>query len=226
MSFHSQVGRTGQVHVESARRLMLVTYEGGPHSVYDQVEEFLLAGGRLVQLRLKQGRLLEIGALARRIRGLVERYDGVLLIDDHVDLVIREGLAGVHLGLTDMPVPQARRCLGGEAVIGATVHGDDSLEGRGLDLADYFGVGPLRFTASKRKLSRLLGVEGVGELIGRLRGLGLEQPVYVIGGISPEDVRDLLSVGAYGVAVSSAIGAASHVGFATERFLQALARNV
>lgn len=71
---------------------------------------------------------------------------------------------------------------------------------------DYVGVGPFRFTETKRKLAPLLGAEGISEIAGALREAGSTIPVIAIGGIGSEDLSVLLGTGVYGVAVSSAIG--------------------
>ena len=85
--------------------------------------------------------------------------------------------------------------------------------------ADYLGVGPFRFTRTKDNLAPLLGAEGIGEIVRKLREAGSDIPVCAIGGITPDDVPALEAAGADAIAVSGAILQSPDPVAAMRRFL-------
>jgi thiamine-phosphate pyrophosphorylase len=139
---------------------------------------------------------------AREVVAICRRHSAVCIINDRVDIALAAGADGVHLGKLDLEWREARRRLGPKFTLGGTVNdAADAAQARAAGCLDYVGVGPLRFTANKRKLAPILGLEGVRELIGQLDGL----PAWVIGGVEADDLPDLRAAGAAGAAVSSAL---------------------
>lgn len=172
-----------------------------------KVEAVLRGGCRWVQLRMKDARTPEILAEAAKIAPLCRSYGATFLLDDRVDLVEAAGADGVHLGANDMPVEQARGLLGPGYIIGATANTFEVLARAAAAGADYAGVGPLRFTTTKKNLSPILGLEGYRSIMSRCREAGIAIPVTAIGGIVPDDLAPLAATGVHGVAVSGAIDA-------------------
>lgn len=207
-------------------RLMLITQAQSQHSVLEQVKGFLTGGGRIVQLRSKHRPTVEVIAQGRMLLPLCTAEEALFLINDDVEAARVTQADGVHQGIADMPLPEARKRLGERAIIGATVHNEKELEREGIEHADYLGIGPLRFTHTKHRLSPLLGYEGIAKIIQHKEALGLTLPVFVVGGVDTHDVKPLLEVGAYGVAVSGSIALAGDVTFATKQFIHAFERNV
>lgn len=111
----------------------------------------------------------------------------------------------MHLGRHDMPVAAARKILGPQSIIGATVNTVEDLR-RAVDAgADYVGCGPFRFTTTKEHLAPLLGLEGYRLLVAARKELSVQLPLIAIGGITRDDIPDILSTGVDGVALSGCV---------------------
>jgi thiamine-phosphate pyrophosphorylase len=170
-------------------------------------------GASSVQLRLKRASAREQVALARRV---VEALRIPVLVNDRPDVALAAGAAGVHLGPDDVPVDLVRTIAPPGFVIGASVGSE--IEAGAAVLADYWGIGPWRATGTKRDAGAGLGAEGFQ----RLAGLAGGRPCLAIGGIRPEDVRDVVAAGGSGVAVISGILGGSDVQRATAIYAEAL----
>jgi thiamine-phosphate pyrophosphorylase len=180
--------------------LLCLTQDGLGLSHGEQVARLLAAGARWIQLRLKGAGPAAWLATAGPAAEACRRHGARLIVNDSVEVALAAGADGVHLGSTDFDWRRARERLGPERIIGGTVNNPADVE-RALAAGclDYVGVGPLRFTTTKRNLSPVLGLDGVADLIGRLSGL----PAWVIGGVEPDDLPALRAAGAAGAAVSS-----------------------
>ena len=185
--------------------LQLITH---PTEALDVVEGARLAlegGCRWIQLRHKEAdteTLLDEGS---RIAALCRDYSATFIVDDHVELVEKLHADGVHLGQNDMPVADARRILGPAKIIGATANTFGTLLEAARAGADYAGVGPYRFTSTKKNLAPTLGLVCYDNIMGECRRNGIRIPVVAIGGIGPADIPAILRTGVSGVAISSTI---------------------
>ena len=163
----------------------------------------LEAGASWVQLRLKKQPTEVVVAVGKIVAFLCEQYGAIFILNDYLELVSEVKADGVHLGLSDSSVLQARKLLGNQAIIGGTANTAEDLRSRILEGVDYIGLGPYRFTSTKEKLSPILGLEGYSKL---MQSVVVKEnktvPIYAIGGIAPLDIQPLLRVGLYGVAVS------------------------
>jgi thiamine-phosphate pyrophosphorylase len=161
-----------------------------------KVAEAAVRGGvTAVQLRLKEAGPREVLDLARRLKA---GLSVPVLVNDRPDIGLLSG-CGVHLGPDDLPVSAARRLLGAGTLIGGSVGSDE--EALGAAEADYWGVGPLNGSATKRDAGGAIGVEGFH----RIALLSGGRPCLAIGGVRPGDVRGVLAAGGNGVAVISGI---------------------
>lgn len=136
---------------------------------------------------------------------LCRKYNAVLILDDHVELVTRVGADGVHLGKKDMPVPLARKQLGNQIIIGGTANTFEDVQKLCHDGADYIGCGPFRFTTTKKNLSPILGLEGYRLISSQMKAARLNLPLIAIGGITVEDIPAVMAAGADGIALSGSI---------------------
>lgn len=171
----------------------------------ESIEKALAAGCKWIQLRVKNRPEEEVLELAVKAKTLCEEYQAKLIINDFPSVALAVEAHGLHLGLTDMPVPQARAIVGDEMVIGGTANTFGDIVLRIQEGADYVGLGPFRFTATKQNLSPVLGLEGYQRLIAEMNAAGLAIPIIAIGGIVPSDIPALLDAGVHGVAMSSAL---------------------
>ena len=182
-----------------------------------------LAGGcRLVQLREKEwpsGRLLP---LAERLRDRCRQAGATFIVNDRLDLALALGADGVHLGQDDLPPAAARPLLRPGMILGLSTHSLEQARAAQAAGADYVAVGSMFPTGTKPDF-QLVGPE----LIGKLRG-EISVPLIGIGGITHDNVAQVIHAGADGVAVISAVCAAPDPEAATRRFLGAIesARNL
>ena len=182
--------------------VMCITRDGLPLSHADQTEQLCRAGARWIQLRIKntvQGEWLNT---AREFVEVCRSQGAVCIINDSVDIAIEVGADGVHLGKQDEDWNEARRRLGPRMLLGGTVNNEiDAARAIGSGCLDYVGIGPWRYTTTKKNLSPVLGAAGVRSLVAMLDGL----PAWVIGGIEPADAAEVRATGAMGVAISSGL---------------------
>jgi thiamine-phosphate pyrophosphorylase len=107
-------------------------------------------------------------------------------------------------------------------IIGATANTLDDIIAAAEAGADYIGLGPYRYTDTKKNLSPILGLERVSEIVRKVRAQGHNIPIVTIGGITVEDCPDIVASGVTGIAISGAIGDSEDPETATRQFLEGL----
>ncbi|MEN0053442.1 MAG: thiamine phosphate synthase [Mucilaginibacter sp.] len=177
--------------------------ENGSH--FTAIKSALDAGCKWIQLRVKFQPYDSILDDAIKISELCREYEAKLIVNDHPEIALKAGAYGLHLGLQDMPIAQARQIVGQQMIIGGTANTFEHIQQRVAEGADYIGLGPFRFTKTKQKLSPILGIEGYQSIMQKVHDAGITVPIIAIGGILPEDVTPIVKAGLYGVAVSGAI---------------------
>lgn len=187
-------------------KLQFITHHNERYSYIDSARMALEGGCRWIQLRMKEAREAILESAAITIQRMCREYGATFIIDDNVALAKRIGADGVHLGKNDMPVAEARKKLGEGYIIGATVNTfDDIVNTLHTATPDYFGCGPFRHTTTKRNLAPILGYEGYRDIIGKMRERNIEIPLIAIGGITKDDIPELLRCGVNGIALSGSI---------------------
>lgn len=186
-------------------------------------EAFLQGGGRWVQLRMKDTPAEGIIARGREMLALCRRYGALLIVNDDPRLAKAIGADGVHLGQNDTPPDEARIMLGRQAIIGCTANTFAHIARIAQSSADYIGLGPFRYTTTKKKLSPILGEEGYRRILRQMARAGIRLPVVAIGGITEEDVPQVMACGVNGIALSGAISRAGNIAAATARFTKLVA---
>lgn len=187
-------------------RLQFITHYNECYSYEDSAKIALDGGCRWVQLRIKDAEEEFLEQMALRVQSMCREYGATFIIDDNVLLAQKIGADGVHLGKNDMPVTQARQILGEKFIIGGTVNTfEDILYHLNNGTPDYFGCGPFRFTSTKKNLAPVLGFEGYRDIVLKMREKGAEIPLVAIGGITKEDISQLLECGVSGIALSGSI---------------------
>ncbi|MGC9318619.1 MAG: thiamine phosphate synthase [Armatimonadota bacterium] len=176
----------------------------------------LEGGVVLVQLRAKAMPAAEMTPLARALVGQCRDFGVPMLVNDLPEVALEAGAAGVHLGQEDMAVAQARRMLGGEAIIGATTPTVEAVRRAEVEGADYVSAGPM-FPSPTKPEKPVAGPE----LARRLRA-ETELPLCVIGGITAQNVGELAGCGLDLVCVISAIASAERPREATEKLIRAM----
>ena len=181
----------------------------------DVVQAALDGGVRAVQLREKDLEGRELYALAERLRALTRRYQARLLVNDRLDVALAVEADGVHLGQNSFAVKDARRLLGAEKLIGVSTHSQHEIAA--AQEADFLVFGPVYYTPSKAAYGEPQGLD-------RLRAAVAHSavPVFAIGGIKTGRVAEVLETGAHGIAMISAISAATDPAQAAQALLQQL----
>ena len=170
------------------------------------IQRALDHGATWIQLRWKEAPLQAYHILAEDVRKLCTAYRATYIVNDEAAMAAAVDADGVHLGLQDTAVAEARALLGPEKIIGGTANTILDVQQRRQEGCDYIGLGPFRFTTTKAKLSPILGAEGYREIIAELERTGAPYPpIYAIGGIQLADLPLLRSLGLYGVAISGLI---------------------
>ena len=190
-------------------RLYMVCPERGAASSEDpreleQLVRAATAGGvQVVQVREKELPDQRLAALASALREPCERAGALLIVNDRPHVALAAGADGVHLGQDDMPVKEARRILGPDALIGVSTHDLDQVRQAVLDGASYVGVGPVHETPTKP------GRPAVGIELVRYAAKHARRPFFAIGGLHAGNLTPVLEAGARRAVVLRAIAAAS-----------------
>ncbi|MCT3662730.1 thiamine phosphate synthase [Elizabethkingia anophelis] len=166
----------------------------------------LLNGADWIQIRWKNSDVELLQELCIKVQKHCREFGAQCIINDHVSIAKAIDADGVHLGLTDTTVTEARSILGDHKIIGGTANTIEDICQRIDENCDYIGLGPFRFTTTKEKLSPILGLEGYKNIFKHFQERQISlPPVFAIGGIQLEDISALKDVGLYGVAVSGLI---------------------
>ena len=186
-------------------RLHYISQPDGMGNHLPAIEKALAAGCRWIQLRIKDREAAFMLEQASAAKALCEANDAKLIVNDHPEVALAVGAYGLHLGLSDMPIVAARGIVGPEMIIGGTANTFDHVVQRVREGANYVGLGPFRFTPTKKNLSPILGLPGYTSIMKQLQQSAIDIPVIAIGGLNAEDIPALIEVGLYGVAISAAI---------------------
>ncbi|MBQ8222173.1 MAG: thiamine phosphate synthase [Bacteroidales bacterium] len=211
-------------------RFQFITHYTEKYSYIDSARLALEGGCRWIQLRMKDAdeNLFEETALV--VQQMCKEYNATFIIDDNVHLCKKIKADGVHLGKNDMPVAEARKILGSDFIIGGTVNSIEdilkiidntqfgtstsSVTGNNSQwskansqktMVNYFGCGPFRFTSTKKNLAPILGLEGYKNILKKMKENDINIPLVAIGGITKDDIPELLKTGVDGIAMSGSI---------------------
>ena len=193
------------LHLIIMRAIQFITHETDNVSYVEGARMALEGGCRWIQLRMKDASDDEVRKAAAVIQPMCKEHDAIFLLDDRVELAKELKADGVHLGKNDMPVDEARRVLGEDYIIGGTANTFDDIERLARQGADYIGCGPFRFTTTKKNLAPVIGIEGYRDIIEKMEAAGIDLPVVAIGGITADDIDDILATGVRGIAVSGTV---------------------
>lgn len=184
-----------------------------------QVEQALLGGATMVQLREKQLDLPQFRREALEIQALCRRYGAPFLINDNVDLALEIGADGVHVGQEDMEAGLVRKKLGPGKILGVSAHSPEEALRAQAAGADYLGAGAVFHTGTKTDVSTL-SYDTLGDICA-----AVHIPVVAIGGINEDNILRLKGTGIAGAAVVSALFAQPDVQ-AAARHMRTLAESV
>ncbi len=165
----------------------------------EAVEQAVIGGCTMVQLREKEILSLDFYVLASEMKKITDRYGIPLIINDRIDIAMAVGAAGVHIGQKDIPADIARKVIGKDMLLGVSAVSAAEAVNAAKAGADYLGVGAMFPTGTKPDA----GFVSMEEL-GRIRK-AVDIPIVVIGGISKENAMLFQPMGIDGLAVVSAV---------------------
>ena len=164
-----------------------------------RVEQALMGGITLLQLREKDKSTREYMDLAEKVHTLTKKYNVPLIIDDRVDVALAIDAEGVHVGQSDMPVSIARKLMGDDKIVGATTKTVEQAVEAYAQGADYLGVGAIYPTTTKVK-TVLTSTETLGNICS-----AVPIPVNAIGGLNKDNIDVLKGIPIAGICVVSSI---------------------
>lgn len=177
----------------------------GTQSLYEQVEQALSGGATCIQLREKELDPEEFLKEALKIKELCRRFQVPLLINDNVELAIKCGADGVHVGQRDMEAGKVRQLIGPDRILGVSAQTPEQAKLAQENGADYLGVGAVFPTSTKEDASPVTH-ETLKEIAG-----SVSIPICAIGGINKGNILKLSGTGIDGVALVSAIFASKDI---------------
>ncbi len=184
------------------------------NTLYSVIEAALRGGVSAVQLREKDLSTKELLPLAKELRALTTSYGARLFINDNIDVALSVKADGVHLGGHSRATDIVRKEVGNHLLIGVSTHSKEDILLAAEQGADFVTFGPVYATPSKARYGEPQGVEKLAEacLVSRI-------PVFALGGITLERVKEVEQAGAAGVALIAAIIASTNPQAAAEAFI-------
>jgi len=177
----------------------------GKQSLLEQIEDALKGGVTIVQLREKKLDEESFVEEALKVRALCHKYNVPLIINDNVEVALKSGADGVHVGIEDTPVKDIRRRVPTDFIIGATCKTTEQAKIAEAEGADYMGVGAVFPSPTKGDAVRITK-EQLREIVS-----SVSIPAVAIGGISYENVCEMKGSSVSGIAVVSAIFGAEDI---------------
>jgi len=162
-------------------------------------KQVIQGGGKVIQLRDKQGSKAELLPIAQKIKALCSKSDTLFIINDYLDLALAVDADGLHIGQRDLPLPIIRRELPVDKVVGCSVNTVSQAVKAQNEGADYIAVGSMFPTTTKRDAT-VVGVDRLKQI-----RQAVSSPLVAIGGINENNISQVMAAGANSVAVISAV---------------------
>ena len=181
----------------------------GKQTLLEQIEDALKGGATFIQLREKKLDEDSFVEDAIQVRDLCHKYNVPLIINDNVEVALKSGADGVHVGIEDTPVAEIRKRVPADFIIGATCKTVEQAKIAEASGADYMGVGAVFPSPTKTNAVRITNAQ-LHEIVS-----AVSIPAVAIGGISYDNVCEIKDSSVSGVAVVSAIFGAEDIEIAT-----------
>jgi thiamine-phosphate pyrophosphorylase len=211
------IGDDARGRLAEARLYVLVTESLCRASLVGTVREAIDGGADVIQLREKSLDDRTLLAKARDVRQLTRQRGVLFIVNDRPDIALLAEADGVHLGQEDLPLQEARRLLGPDALIGVSTHDLFQVRRAILDGANCIGVGPT-FPSGTKTFDAFPGLDFVRAAVAET-----SLPAFALGGINLENVSEVVAAGCRRIAVSQAVCAAADPRAAARALKRALA---
>lgn len=180
----------------------------------EAVEEAILGGATFIQLREKNLNYEEFLKIAIEVKSVTDKYNIPFVINDNVDVAVQVDADGAHIGQSDEEINIAREKLGNKKIIGLSARTVEEAVKAEENGADYIGVGAI-FNTSTKHDANTVSIETLKQICKTVK-----IPVVAIGGISKDNVHELMGTGIAGISVVSAIFALDNIKYATTELLE------
>lgn len=201
-----------------ALRLYLVTnrYQDSLESFLEKVETACRSGVTIIQLREKNLTTNQYYQLAKQVKEITDAYQVPLIIDDRLDVCLAVDAAGLHIGDDELPVSVARKVLGPDKILGVTAKTVKRALEAETSGADYLGTGAIFPTTTKENapITQISTLKTICQTVAI--------PVVAIGGLTSENIDQLIGTGIAGVAVVRDLMQAEDIEAKTQAFLTKL----
>lgn len=207
------IGRSSRGRLENVRLCVLVDACDSADKFAQLVGELAAVGVGMIQLRDKHVDDRELVARARQLRELTRGTPSLAIINDRADVAAIVGADGVHLGQEDLPVKDARAIVGPRMLVGVSTHNIEQARAAALAGANYVGAGPT-FASQTKAFDELAGPQYLREVAAETR-----LPTFAIGGITADNLPEVLATGISRVAVGAAVTNTRRPGVAARELL-------
>ncbi|MBU4310347.1 thiamine phosphate synthase [bacterium] len=177
--------------------------------------EAIAGGATALQLRAKDLESRDLCHLASSLKKVAKKKKALFIVNDRIDIAQAVDADGVHLGQEDLPIKIARKLLGRNKIIGATVRNLSQALKAQREGADYVSLGPIFSTKTKKDLPPPRGLKTIAQIKEKIR-----LPLIAIGGINRDNVASVIRAGADGVAAASAVVGAKNIRKTTGELLR------
>jgi thiamine-phosphate pyrophosphorylase len=209
-----EITRNSIKRLANARLYVLIDGRSSPDEFWQLAQALIAAGVHVIQLRDKKLDDRQLLERARVLRELTRGTETLFIINDRPDLAAVCRADGVHLGQEDLSIKDARAIVGVDALIGVSTHTIEQARQAVLDGANYIGVGPT-FPSGTKQFDQFPGLEFLRSVAAEIR-----LPAFAIGGITPDNLPEVLATGITRAAVSSAVTSAPDPAAVVREFLE------
>ncbi len=203
-----------------ARLYVLIDGRETPEALDALASQLIAAGVHVIQLRDKRLADRELLDRARRLRALTRGSPALFIMNDRPDLAALAEADGVHVGQEELTVKDARQVVGPDALVGVSTHSLEQARQAVLDGADYLGLGPT-FASGTKSFDRFPGIDFL-----RQAAAEIALPAFAIGGITVENLPQVLAAGIRRIAVGQSIVEAVDPSAAARAMLMRLVASV
>lgn len=188
---------------------------GGAQGMVDTAVAAAANGATMIQLRAPQWKKRQWVECGLALMQALKPFHVPLIVDDQADVCVAINADGLHVGQEDLPAAMAREIIGPDRILGLSAGNFAEMLAANTAIVDYFGVGPVFSTQTKKDAGTALGIPAFSELMAEKT-----LPAVGIGGIKENNAKTVLEAGANGIAVVSSICGQTDPGAATAKLRQ------
>ena len=203
-------------------KLHFITHDIVQHTHIAQAQLACEAGAKWIQYRCLSKTDDELLTDINQIAEICDDWGATLIVTDHIHLKGKADIQGFHIENMEADFIALRKRIGEEYTLGGSANTTENLIRLAKEGADYAGFGPFKLTTTKPNRSPLLGINGYSDAMKKLTAENIDLPILAVGGVTLQDIAQLLSTGIYGIAASSAINQEENLSLSYQNFYTAI----